>query len=470
MDLIKDEAQEEYIDKARETLARNKDELPTNREATSSFYIFFSFDLVNSTLYKSINQAKWPLVITKFYEFVEDSLKKRLSRVRLWKYVGDELLFYLRISRIEDARDCVTKAYNVMQDTIERIHQSFSDTRTILSVKTTVWCAMAHDLPPGDIHVMDSSRGPKYSNLIIHQPQSGNTAVDFLGPDIDIGFRIAKFAAPRRLVVSANLGYFLYRDRARDSGKFDEQLRIVAYEQLKGVWNNRHYPIIWYEEDWERIKSSFLYDEHHQHEIVRQIRSQGPIGKLDEIVKVFNDLGRREELEEMWSVISELNSADAESEQPEVVLSGPGGLIEVHCVAVCFRANGYVLIAQRHADKRRFPGHWEFGCGQLDAFETFEQCLQRSYHEDFNAHLKFSDPIVPIRTYTIGGGAEKRRIPGIIFLADVTNHDQVKAQRHAKVEWIDPLAPIDAAFADCVPNFAMTLRQASEIWKSLQQQ
>ncbi len=116
-----------------------------------------------------------------------------------------------------------------------------------------------------------------------------------------------------------------------------------------------------------------------------------------------------------------------------------------------------------------FRIYWEFGCGQLAAFETFEECLQRTYKEDFNADLKFNNPIVTITTYTLGGDGEKRAVSGIIFLANINSPDQVVALRHAKIEWIDPLNPGDLASGNCAPDFTATMQKARKIWESLQE-
>jgi hypothetical protein len=80
---------------------------------------------------------------------------------------------------------------------------------------------------------------------------------DFLGPEIDAGFRISKFALRRRLVVSAELSCLLFRERAAYTG-IEKQLKIVSFQILKGVWTGRHYPIVWYERDWPNIAKTFF--------------------------------------------------------------------------------------------------------------------------------------------------------------------------------------------------------------------
>lgn len=459
-----DGAEPEYVARVRAELQEQRELLPPDRVVSSAFYVFFSFDLVNSTLYKTLSGSRWPLVITKFYEFVEDGLKKHIPRVHLWKYVGDELLLYKRIESLDDLRGCVPKAHVVMKQTIQKLHDLFRDTRTVLSVKTTVWCAHAHDVPPADIQTIEKRPAPTYRNLVLSQSSGpGQDRLDFLGPDIDIGFRIAKFAARRRLVVSADLAYLLYRDRAENEG-IENRLRIVAYEQLKGVWGGRQYPVLWYENDWTGIASSFLYDEHHHNDIIQRLKSGRDAERLGTLTKVLEDLDLREASDELWTYVSALTPVAGDEEAAELVQGSASGLLEVHCVAVCFRQDGRAPVGRRSADKRRFPGYWEFGCGQLAPFESFEECLRRAYQEDFGAELVFHGPAIPVATYTIEDADEDRQIPGIIFAVGIANPEDVAARKHDAIDWVNPDAP-DMQGAGCVPNYADTLKQAVEVWR-----
>jgi 8-oxo-dGTP pyrophosphatase MutT (NUDIX family) len=453
-----------YVEKLSEEIAEDLQALPETREALSSFYVFFSFDLVNSTLYKTVNESGWPLVITKFFGAVEDGLKKRVDYAHLWKYVGDELLLYKKIETLDELRGCVPKAHAVMTHTIDRLYDLFPDSRTILSVKTTIWCARVHEIPPADIHADRPANG--YRNLIVPQPvPPGREQLDFLGPDIDIGFRIARFAARRRLVISADLAYLLYKDRAENE-PIENRLRIVGYERLKGVWGDRHYPVIWYEEDWNTVSSSFLYDEHHHNPIIQRLKENGESEGLAHITKILDELALKDRADELWTYVAALSPTPGAEQVAEVVQGSTSNLVEVHCVAVCFRNDGRALVARRPRDKRRFPGQWEFGCGQLSAFESFEDCLRRAYREDFGAELVIEDHPLPVSTYTIEDRAEGRHIPGIIFAVGIANPDEVKARKHIEIDWVDSQKPDLRKGDGCVPNLEETLRQAAQTWSA----
>src|SRR5688572_13821488 len=96
-----------YVAKLKAQLAEQKEKLPPLQQTevrADDLFAFFSFDLVESTRYKSQAGNRWLLVTKQFYEIIEDQLSKRLPQVRLWKYVGDELLLYKRISKLEHLR------------------------------------------------------------------------------------------------------------------------------------------------------------------------------------------------------------------------------------------------------------------------------------------------------------------------------------------------------------------------------
>lgn len=153
----------------------------------SAFYVFFSFDLAGSTHFKTLEPALWPVVVQKFYELIQDNREKRLDKARLWKYVGDEVLLYKKIGRVQEIYECVPDAYAVLNDTIKRLHETYPKTRQALSVKATVWCARTryiapHEIAAGDVDFGATPEGGN-RNLIIY-PDGQQESPDFLGPDI----------------------------------------------------------------------------------------------------------------------------------------------------------------------------------------------------------------------------------------------------------------------------------------------
>ena len=450
------------IEKARANISVQKANFTTIlKEPQSGVYLFFSFDLVNSTQFKAQHPSNWPIVVTRFYDFILEMLTTRLSSAIVWKFVGDEVLFYKKIAKNTDLHSALPAAYDALRATTELLHNNFPESRELLAVKGTVWIAEAEPVQPSAADKIEVS----CRNIIVETGRyPSNVTRDFLGPEIDIGFRISKFALRQRLVVSAELACLLFREN-----KIGDQLRVVSFETLKGVWGGRHYPIVWYEKDWKKIAETFLFDEHLISELAAKVKQGLNDDALLKIVeKVFADLGRTEEVNRLVAAVEkaykQIQSGPIEIEIPK------DRYAEIHCVAICFSPDGQVLAARRPTTKRRFPDALEFGCGQLRLGESFNDCLRRAYKDDFGVDLKLRDHAVPVRTFAIHDEDEEREIPGIIFIAEILDMEIVmrnfSREKHSEVLWINP---DNFKYSDhvCVPDFEVTLRAAVEIWGKL---
>ena len=64
-------------------------------------YIFFSFDIVNSTKYKSAT-GNWPLVIRSLLDTIRERVARtdNLSDSRLWRVIGDEMIFIIPVQSL----------------------------------------------------------------------------------------------------------------------------------------------------------------------------------------------------------------------------------------------------------------------------------------------------------------------------------------------------------------------------------
>lgn len=421
-------------------------------------YAFFSFDLVNATAFKAANPGEWPLVIQKFYEFSQDQLcRKYLSAARRWKFVGDEVLFYMRLRSREDLRQLLEKTNLALQATIKFLHELSPDTKTLLSVKACVWCAHVEELPPGPL----SGAEARPRNIVVRNPLEGASGyqIDFLGPDIDIGFRISRYSAARRLVIGSDLAYLLYRDRGEQKGDVERGLRIVDFQRLKGVWDNRHHPIVWYEPSWDGIEDSFPYDAPFNDAIAARIL-EGQIQSVERLEKVYDDLDDRKRVDDLWSELPA--TSDPSWSEDEVAADLYLHALEVHCVAVCIRPDGQVLIAKRLEQKERLAGAWEFGCGQLQYGETFPEAISRSYQSDFNARLDFGPDPITVRIYDIDA---ETRIPGVIVVAEIVNPEEVVANKHQEIQWIAGTDDDRRRLDPTVPDFWTTFDVARERWR-----
>lgn len=452
------------LERTRQKLEEKKFNIsrPTPRDGA---YLFFSFDLVNSTRYKALFPQHWPIVATHFYDMVANEMAAYFTSARLWKHVGDEILFYKLITSAEDVRECLPLARKVLMTVIAIVHQIYPKTQPILSLKGSVWIANVEYVLPSDSRDVQL----KKRNLVTGVTRLSDALDrDFLGPEIDTGFRLGKYVQHRRLVVSAHLAAVLFRERA-NCDRIEEKLKIVAFEELKGVWDGRRYPILWYEEDWSSVPGTFLYDEHLISPIAAAVRGglAAEENQLKYIERVFADLGRELEIDDLRKSIAEAHTAAPATVEVEIPRDR---FAEVHCVAICFDRQGNVLVGKRPANKKRLPGIWEFGCGQLKLGEDFASCLKRTYREDFRAELDFFGNPVPVATFPLNDADEKRVIPGIIFAAIVSNPTDVASghiqEKHSEIRWISPAQLASVREAEFVPDFVTNVEAARAALKN----
>ena len=229
-----------WSEKVKNSLSGLEDQKSIDAFDLSGTYIFFSFDLVNSTFYKNKFVGRWAKTYSEFFGFCKQKIGYNcLSKARLWKTVGDEILFFMPISNVDELIAAPKEIFNFLSSAIHLIHNADKDAKAILSVKATMWGALIHDI--------DANNVTNYGNVLIKEPFADENSVtyDFLGPDIDIGFRIAKHSLRGKLVIDAKLACLISRLELESNNiVVSGDMRIVSYERLKGVWDDRPYPIV----------------------------------------------------------------------------------------------------------------------------------------------------------------------------------------------------------------------------------
>lgn len=195
-----------------------------------SYRLFMSVDLQNSTIFKKNSykngvpeNAEWAWVFEDFYRDFSDIFHTELNDYvdlqipSIWKCLGDEIIFQVEIT---DSAD-VVKYVLSFRSAIESYNEKAKCGRNKpLQSQGTVWGA-----------------GFPIRNHCIEIPCSNNEKQkDFIGLDIDIGFRISKYSKPERLVISLPVAYILSLHNCENIRYYDE---INA----KGV--DAEYPIFW---------------------------------------------------------------------------------------------------------------------------------------------------------------------------------------------------------------------------------
>ena len=430
--------------------------LPTTPDP-SGVYLFTSFDLVNSTAYKSVSKT-WPVAVRSFYDNAISEYKDKIEEIDtvVWKYQGDEILFHSRITARNQLGVLVDRAFDAVA-ALRAFVENLSDNR--LSVKGACWLAHARYQPPEELRrAAEDPPADAPENLMFPVSSGGEArAFDFLGPEIDAGFRLSFHSAKRLLVVSAELAWLL---SGHVGAEFPQRLRFLGLRKLKGVWSGRHYPLVLYQREGIALSSLFAYDDGEDSETIGAAMHAQPANPPT-LQRILEEAGRMERAQALLAAIQPVQH----SSTVHATLTDE---LEVHCVAVCFDAGGRALVARRPPGKQVAPGQWEFGCARLRSGQAFADAIRADYLGDFGLHVEVIGS-KPIDTYTINKG---RSVPGIIFAATAKNPAAAATSfsraKHTEIRWISPTEANSLATASpgCVPDFLKNLVDAATVWRS----
>ncbi|MDR2438997.1 MAG: hypothetical protein LBE12_06480 [Planctomycetaceae bacterium] len=212
--------------------------------------IFFSVDIEGATAYKTKMRHQngdedWCLLFERFYkEFpgtfdhaylslsssqAPDAITK-IIRPTLWKFVGDEILFYAPLTDPSQTLEHVRAFRQALIDYNKNILQQYG-----VSCKGTVWLA-----------------GFPINNRIVllDDKHKDKPIIDFVGASIDIGFRLTKFSSSRKLVISLDLLWLLAESEKDNHEKvystfLKDNVKYSGRHELKGVLSDKSYPIFW---------------------------------------------------------------------------------------------------------------------------------------------------------------------------------------------------------------------------------
>jgi len=253
--------------------------------------------MVNSTEFKN-REPRWPFVMHHFYVETVKAIRQVDSAFNVWKYIGDEVVFWSFVGTDVSLPDLVRRLYASMQTVRDRIHDLHGRdgimTRHVIGVKGTAWIAAAEHVGSQELEKHFDLKDPHVCRIVEEQvsisldepvTDTASVAVDFIGPEIDIGFRIAKFAHDGFLILNAPLAALMLRQEVEER----IPARIVSLELLKGVWGQRPYPVIWYCDPWNHREANFAYDELMQNPLVARVIA-GQTTPLHHIDKILCDM------------------------------------------------------------------------------------------------------------------------------------------------------------------------------------
>lgn len=471
---------------ALENLRKKNEESASSR----SVKLFFAFDIVNSSGYKDMNYFGWPIVLTKLLKKMQNEIAKDIPESQFWRVLGDEIVFFVPIKDLEEIYNNINSIFEVLYrfssslksgDFFEELNKEpeCQDKNLIrnpgnISLKAASWIAIVNDDKQLNIE--------KYDNILVTydlKDKDMKKIYEFLGQDIDTGFRIKQETQERRLVVSVELAYLL-----SERTEYLSRLHIITYKDLKGVWQNSLYPIIWYHDsniyNGITFEDSFYYDETTYSKLSKEYFSNREKEEGDLASYMFEDVNRalhkimldkniKKKIEKIKSVIKDTNKDERLLEK-----TSEQNLLEMHCAVVCCDVeNRKVLIAKR-TQRKYFNGLWEFGCAKASIEFDLVDSLEQEYFEDFGIRIKLvcdktrndTEPI-PIALYQLNKVDKKQK--GVITVAKIIDgQDRIEEyirehDKHSDIYWISQEEVEDFNEA-AVEDFKNTLKTVFAQW------
>ena len=430
-------------------------------------YLFASFDLANSTLFKSRHVALWPMFVSAFYSCVAEAFgvgRYRLNKqgtecsqeyidelyikggFHLWKLVGDEVLLYHKVISKEELyntikfidgkrrgiiSNTITKCLEAKANSVNFKEQNCEAERNIykqyFGLKTTVWMA---NCAGNEENVSSERQNMVYDSTVLNNESENNEKhMDFLGPDIDEGFRLCSYAEKGQMLVSPKLVHLLLMAFKEDKDTINVlnwNFKIVNYVSMKGVWEQRAYPLImfcqtepmstgalqaWQEQfEYDAFEASLLYENIGKYgaEFFQNKRFS-----VLNLKKIYTDIIREKEMENL-----KINFLEQEK---NMKVSGIGEKckpekFEFHISCLCYDKPEKKIWITNH----EIHG-WSFGCVQVNQIERYYEHVEQVYESKYNLKVNLDDNSPMISFYT----ARRSPIKGGIILGVVLLVDEV---------------------------------------------
>ncbi len=208
-----------------------------------------SVDLIGSTDLKHLEPSSddglplWRLVLPSFYREFTACLRGRYgggtdpAPMELWKFNGDEILYQ---SVLTDHRQ-ILPHLRALRDAVKGFGDWWAQQRHGASkeafpcaLKATAWVA---GFPVTNQEVQ----------LLL--PGAERAGQDFIGPQIDLGFRLSEHATRERLVIDAGAAHLLCSVLPEYRGA-DIYLGYGGRQPLRGLLQGQAYPLFWIDVPW----------------------------------------------------------------------------------------------------------------------------------------------------------------------------------------------------------------------------
>lgn len=188
-----------------------------------------------------------------FKQLVAPSLNIEVSVDPLfWKANGDELIFVKELYDRKEVIGCVNAWLKALKALRAQLIVSGLD------IKATAWIAgfpitnseFVFQLNPAS--AMEFEDEPRLYQFGLLERWHENPSLrhdlmmDFIGPSMDTGFRLATLSSPREFVVSVDVAYFLATSHLPPKSEIEmPSIFFNGTSVLKGVLGGKPYPVFW---------------------------------------------------------------------------------------------------------------------------------------------------------------------------------------------------------------------------------
>jgi hypothetical protein len=245
-------------------------QLPDRRQ---QLRVFFSADLVNGTAFKSRRATErfppsgplppWPVRFEEFFHDFRFGFEQHVREARrenlearsivaepvLWKLNGDEVLF--NELAYPDDRELYPGLATAVAEFVKLVVKFDADLLPEgMGLRGCVWTAgfpirnRRVQVQQGpDIRVIASESRDHETGEYLFPPAA---VTDYIGRDMDLGFRIAATTPPGRVSCSLDVAERLTAARAASSADYEPvHVFRVGWRILKGIGDGHPYPLFW---------------------------------------------------------------------------------------------------------------------------------------------------------------------------------------------------------------------------------
>lgn len=350
--------------------------------------LFVSFDIVNSTQYKSQDKDGWATSVSKIMRRIISQFSNNpTGGYDFWKTLGDEIIYTKKIGTVTDLLDTLDEIYSslvFLNKKIRRGELSQGISSEILSIKAATWIA---DL---------SSSHEKTGNILTYyQINDKRRQADYIGPDIDAGFRASHYSMSNRMVISFEIACLLmrYEKTIKDHETLKifpmkDRIHILSYKELKGVWEQTPYPILLYHGDPSiKFDDSITELEKQKFPLINEYldRCSGREKALlpnytcyqeQELIEHCQKLNLTEKIDRIHNLMEKTGSVSTQDVKD---------LKLVHYCAVCYFQKGEDI--EFLIMKNKDTGEWGFGQADFFYNAQFVEQTEKGYLDNYGVSI-----------------------------------------------------------------------------------